>query len=234
MGLRVSLQRAERRVTGKMTRVMLDRFLREHRSGARTLDIGAGAGPYAAFFPDRISLDIEAAPGVGVVGDAHALPFAGRSFGQVLATEVLEHFVEPQRAIDEIWRVLEPGGRLLLTTRFLFPIHDGPGDYFRYTRYGLAHLLQRFEQVEITEEAGPVETLAILLQRLGFQADTLGGRPFRYIWFVSARLLRLGRFLVRREYITSRGWRTRREGRMMTSGYYVVASRPDDHQDSHD
>ena len=39
-----------------------------------------------------------------------------------------------------------------------------------------------------------------------------------------ARLLRLGRFLVRREYITSRGWRTRREGRMMTSGYYVVAT----------
>jgi SAM-dependent methyltransferase len=225
MGLGDLLQRAERRVSGKMTRVPLDRFLREQASPRRTLDLGAGGGPYAACFPNRVSLDIEPAPGVAVIGDAHALPFAGAAFEQVVCTEVLEHLLEPARATDEMWRVLAPGGRLVLTTRFLFPIHDGPSDYFRFTRYGLEHLLRRFEGVTITEEAGPVDTLAFLVQRLGIQADTLGWRPFRYVWLVLARLTRLCGFLVTREYITSRGWKTRREGRMMTSGYYVVATK---------
>ena len=225
MSLREILQRAERRLSGKMTRVPLDRFLAAHASPARTLDIGSSAGPYAAHFPHRVGLDIVRSPAVAVVGDAHALPFASGAFEQVLCTEVLEHLAEPQRAVDEMWRVLGPGGRLILTTRFLFPIHDGPGDYFRFTRYGLAHLLRRFGEVTIQEEAGAVETLAFLVQRIGIQADTLGWRPLRLVWLVLARVVRLGRWLVTREYIDNRGWRSRVEGRMMTSGYHVVARR---------
>ena len=226
MSLRTTLQRVERRLSGKMTRVPLERFLAAHASTARTLDIGSSAGPYIGQFPNRVGLDIVRAPGVGVIGNAHALPFAGGTFEQVLCTEVLEHLVEPQRAVDEMWRVLAPGGRLILTTRFLFPIHDGPGDYFRFTRYGLAHLLRRFDEVAIREEAGAIDTLAFLVQRIGIQADTLGWRPLRWAWFLLAHVVRLGRRLVTREYIDNRGWRTRAEGRMMTSGYHVVARKP--------
>ena len=49
---------------------------------------------------------------VDVVGDAHSLPFKNDSFDVVLATEVLEHLKEPQRALNEMKRVLKDGGKL--------------------------------------------------------------------------------------------------------------------------
>src|SRR3954466_12832069 len=163
-------KKAGRALSAKLTRITLDRFIAAHASDRRTLDIGAQNGPYAANFPRRIALDIKPGIGVQIIGDAQALGIRDASVEVVLCTEVLEHLPEPQRAIDEMFRVLEPGGTLLLTTRFLFPIHDAPHDYFRYTKYGLRHLLRRFEIVELEEETTSVGTIAVLLQRLGMQA----------------------------------------------------------------
>ena len=137
------LGRLSRPLTTKITRVHLERFLQGQATPKRTLDIGASIGSYAAYFPNRVGVDIERAAGVDIVADAHALSFRDGSFEVVLATEVLEHLQEPQKAVDEMFRVLKPGGTLLLTTRFLFPLHDAPHDYFRYTRYGLEYLLRQ-------------------------------------------------------------------------------------------
>jgi SAM-dependent methyltransferase len=120
------LGRLSRPLTTKITRVYLERFLQAHATPKRTLDLGASIGPYAAYFPNRSGVDLEKAPGVEVVADAHALSFRGGSFDVVLATEVLEHLQEPQKAADEMLRVLRPGGTLLLTTRFLFPARRAP------------------------------------------------------------------------------------------------------------
>src|SRR6476661_3646451 len=139
------LKKAGRALSGKLTRITLDRFIAAHATDRPTLDIGAQNGPYAALFPRRVGLDIRAGAGVRIIGDAQALGVRDAAFDVVLCTEVLEHLREPQQAIDEMFRVLKPGGRLLLTTRFLFPIHDAPDDYFRYTKYGLRYLLRRFE-----------------------------------------------------------------------------------------
>jgi SAM-dependent methyltransferase len=48
-------------------------------------------------------------------GDVLDLPFLGASFDLVLATDILEHVDDDQRAIGEIARVLRPGGRALIT-----------------------------------------------------------------------------------------------------------------------
>lgn len=50
------------------------------------------------------------------VGDVLALPFADACFDIVLCTEVIEHTPQPGTAIDELARVLRPGGTLVLTT----------------------------------------------------------------------------------------------------------------------
>ena len=71
-----------------------------------------------------------------IVGDAQEMPFADATYSTILCTEVLEHIPDPQKAVDEMYRVLKPGGTLILTTRFLFPVHDAPGDYWRFTPYG--------------------------------------------------------------------------------------------------
>lgn len=220
----VLTRRIGRTLSAKLTRRTLDRFILAHASSGRTLDLGSQQGPYAAHFPRRVAVDISAGPGVHVVGDAIALGFADDSFDVVLCTEMLEHISEPQRAIDEMRRVLRPGGVLLLTTRFLFPIHDAPHDYFRYTKYGLRHLLRRFEIVELREETTAVGTLAVLLQRLGMQAETLGWMPLRAVWLLGARLVYPLSFLITREYGDSR--RRAEERGIMTSGYHVACRKP--------
>ena len=209
-----------RALSAKITRVTLDRFIAAHASDARTLDIGAQNGPYARYFPRRIALDIRRGEGVRVIGDAQQLGIRDASVDLVLCTEVLEHLPEPQRAIDEIFRVLAPGGQLLLTTRFMFPIHDAPHDYFRFTKYGLRYLLRQFEAVEIHEETTAVGTLAVLLQRLGMQARTLQWTPLRATWLIAAQLVRPFSFLITDEYGDSR--RTMPERGIMTSGYHVA------------
>jgi SAM-dependent methyltransferase len=218
------LKRGRRALTAKLTRVTLDRFVRRHASTGRTLDIGAQNGPYAALFPNRLALDIQRGSGVQVLADAQALGIATGVFDVVLCTEVLEHLPEPQKAIDEMFRVLRPGGTLLLTTRFLFPIHDAPHDYFRFTKYGLRHLLRGFEIVELQEETDSVGTLAVLLQRLGMQAETLGRVPMRAGWLIAAQMMRPFSFLITREFGDSR--RHAPETGIMTSGYHAACRKP--------
>jgi SAM-dependent methyltransferase len=211
-------------LSAKLTRITLDRFIERHASTRRTLDIGAQNGPYAALFPRRVALDVQRGAGVQIIGDAQLLGIRDASFETVLCTEVLEHLPEPQRAIDEMFRVLVPGGQLLLTTRFLFPIHDAPHDYFRFTKYGLRHLLRRFEILEVEEETDAVGAIAVLLQRLGMQAQTLHRTPFRAVWLLAAQAARPFSFLITQEYGDSR--RLTREHGIMTSGYHVCCRKP--------
>jgi SAM-dependent methyltransferase len=218
------IKRIGRALSAKLTRVTLDHFIVEHASAGRTLDIGAQTGPYRAYFPHRVAVDLYPAPGVQVIGDAQALGFVDCAFDVVVCTEMLEHVPEPQRAIDEMRRVLKPDGVLLLTTRFLFPIHDAPHDYFRFTKYGLRHLLRKFDIVELREETSSVGTLAVLFQRLGMQAQTLRWTPLRAGWLLAARAMQPLSFLITREYGDSR--RVKTETGIMTSGYHVICRKP--------
>lgn len=214
------MSRIGRALSAKLTRVTLDRFVAAHANAGRTLDLGAQNGPYAVHFPRRIAVDLQPAAGLHARGDAHALPFVDGAFDVVLCTEVLEHLQEPQRAIDEMHRVLKPGGQLLLTTRFLFPIHDAPHDYFRFTKYGLRYLLRRFERIDIEEETDSVGALAVLVQRLGMQAHTLGSATLRAGWLVAARMVKPLSFLITAEFGDS--GRRKAEKGIMTSGYHVA------------
>jgi SAM-dependent methyltransferase len=77
-----------------------------------------------------------------VYADGTRLPFFDDSFDTVVLLEVLEHVLEPQSVLAEISRVLRPHGTLLLSMPFLYPLHDAPHDYQRYTAPGLAHRLR--------------------------------------------------------------------------------------------
>jgi SAM-dependent methyltransferase len=210
-------------LTSKLTRARLDPFLARQANTKYTLDIGCANAPYANLFPNRVGFDEREAPGVDVVGDAHALPFPDDTFEQILWTEVLEHLHAPQQAIDEMRRVLAPGGTLILTTRFIFPLHDVPGDFFRYTKYGLRHLLREWEIVSLEEEAGTMETLGVLLQRIAFQADLRGGIITKTLFLMLARITGVFSFLIKKEYGMRSKIDVREEQSILASGYYVIA-----------
>lgn len=86
-------------------------------------------------YPDTGRALYGAAP--DVFGDASRLPLATESVDAAVMLEVLEHVRLPAQALQEIARVLRPGGTLVLSMPFLYPIHDAPHDYQRYTLHGL-------------------------------------------------------------------------------------------------
>ena len=92
-------------------------------------------------------------PCIDVICDiAEMKPISNESIGLVLNLESLEHLPSPQKAIDEIHRVLRPNGLLILTTVMHFKIHRAPKDYWRFTPDGIELLLNRFEILDCTLE----------------------------------------------------------------------------------
>jgi SAM-dependent methyltransferase len=130
-------------------RLQLEYWIWNQRAelGRRILDVGV-------YYPRRWLGDGYRSIGLyneDIRGDLLALPFQADTFDSVVLTEVLEHCEEPKQAIAEVLRVLTPGGRLLVTSPFLWPDHhtDDYPDYWRFTEQGWQLLLQRFEDVQI-------------------------------------------------------------------------------------
>jgi SAM-dependent methyltransferase len=75
----------------------------------------------------------------GVVADAHRMPFADRRFDTVIANNVIEHFYDPLAGLQEIRRILKPGGRLLALLPFdaLENAHDLPAHLWKIDETGL-------------------------------------------------------------------------------------------------
>jgi SAM-dependent methyltransferase len=144
---------------------------------ATLLDVGGRGKPYAEFFTGRVLwhfvVDIEPGSSVDLVADARGLPVVDGSIDVVLCTQVLEHIPEPVPVVEEIFRVLRPGGTLILSVPAIFPQHGSPGDYWRYMPQGLAWLLRDFRKVEIQGEAG---TLASLFLVFNMYLHTFSGR----------------------------------------------------------
>jgi SAM-dependent methyltransferase len=162
---------------------------------ARVLDAGAGESQYARYFAHCRYCGVDLAVGdtawdysrLDVLADLIALPFRDESFDAALHIVTIEHLREPGCALAEIARTLAPGGELLVAAPHEWEVHQAPHDYFRYTRYGLAHVLEKagFEIREMRPTGGYFRLLARRLLN-GLQFFTGG---VRWIGFIPAAIL---------------------------------------------
>jgi 2-polyprenyl-3-methyl-5-hydroxy-6-metoxy-1,4-benzoquinol methylase len=123
-------------------------------------DVNGSPWPILAAHGPRSYVGVDARPGPGVdeVCDASALVrrFGERRFDLVVSTEMLEHVEDWRAAVSNMKRVLRPRGALVLTTRSPgFPLHEFPGDFWRFTVTDMHQIFADCEILTIHEDPGP-------------------------------------------------------------------------------
>lgn len=200
----------------------------------RLLDLGCGNQPFRVWYEpmvkEVVAADAAPIPGVVQIDLSAPLPFEDASFDTIMCTQVLEHVENVENATAEIARVLRPGGHALITVPFLYPLHEAPYDYWRFSHYGLRSLLTRhgLEVVSLDARGGPgllvvhyaVRAVGAALQKLSRLLGPLG-------WLVDNPLVR-ALVWAPQEALRSRvSTRLTRLSRLASLGYLAVARRPD-------
>ncbi len=125
-------------------------LLVDARTTLRVLDVGCGSMPYRSCFPadaeyHGLEIDQERNHKNSLVSffyDGSTFPLEDEVYDYVICSQVLEHSFTPEMLLQEIARVLKPGGMLLLTIPFLWPEHEQPYDSQRFTSFGLLDRLR--------------------------------------------------------------------------------------------
>lgn len=199
------------------------------------LDLGCGRGEFAGLGligiidegVDVAASELDFARRTGCYrqlrqGDAHCLPYPDGAFRSVISISVLEHVRQPYRAVQEIYRVLAPGG-LFVATVVLRDLHRHLALANAFGWCGLAALADAYlwghdrvfrhvslfwqrEWDDLLSEAGfgPVRTSRVVSRRVVFWWEALMWLAWPYrVWRSAGNLLarkprRFGRWLHRR------------------------------------
>jgi len=119
----------------------------------RVLDIGGRIQPYRPYFKSLeqyVSFDLQFDGLIDFVADAHVIPIHDAKMDVVVCTQVMSYVNNPSLVVEEIYRVLKPGGILLLSAPSFFPQHHD--EKWRFTKLGLQHILSPFQQNAIVAE----------------------------------------------------------------------------------
>lgn len=142
-------------------RPQIARVLRDVRPQARIADLGAGGRQISGA---TICVDFIPFPNTDVVGNVERLPFRDAALDLVVGTGLLEHVEDERATLDEVARVLAPGGLAHMEMPFLQQYHDDPIDCRRMTVDGLERAMRRagLEPVRSGVHIGPTVTLITL------------------------------------------------------------------------
>jgi len=151
-------------------------FLRNnsHFIKGNVIDIGCGSAKYKPIIlrldgvKSYKGLDFFRAGIADIVADLNKrLPIENDKYDTAICISVVEHLLEPQLALDEIYRILKPSGHLLLATPWVYPFHGEPHDYFRYSRFALKYMLEKsgFELVSVQPTGGKIRVLLAIIRQ---------------------------------------------------------------------
>jgi ubiquinone/menaquinone biosynthesis C-methylase UbiE len=204
--------------------------------GAHVLDVGAGGCPYKNLFEHCAYTSQDACPlspnqihegrygRIDINSDVAAIPVRDGAFDVVLCTEVLEHVPDPAAALGEFARVLNRGGRLILTAPLGSGIHQQPYHFYGgYTRFWYERFLPAagFTDVCIETNGGFFEHFGQESQRFAsILAQTVKGP----LWGLPIRVLLRAAFGIAMPLICH-AVASHDNNKDFTVGYFVTATR---------
>ena len=138
--------------------------------------------------------------------------YLGEKVNLVCIFEVLEHTKNPSLAIKNIYNLIDKDSVVLVSTPFIFNIHDAPNDFYRFTKYGLKEIFKDFSKVEIKEKNGWLESIFVLIMRIKKSRSFLNkilGNSFLLLYFFLYPLI----LIIQSIFKTN----------SLTTGYYLKA-----------
>ena len=209
----------------KMSRKRLNNFIKQDitefkkRKDPKILFVGSGGelNQYVKNFSSYLySIDIDPSRKPDQIIDLTDPNFCQNYLGEkvnlVCIFEVLEHTKNPSLAIKNIYNLIDKDSVVLLSTPFIFNIHDAPNDFFRFTRYGLKEIFKEFSKVEIKEKNGWLESIFVLIMRIKKSRSILNkilGNSFLLLYFFLYPLI----LIIQSIFKTN----------SLTTGYYLKA-----------
>ena len=209
----------------KMSRKRLNNFIKQDitefkkRKDPKILFVGSGGelNQYVKNFSSYLySIDIDPSRKPDQIIDLTDPNFCQNYLGEkvnlVCIFEVLEHTKNPSLAIKNIYNLIDKDSVVLLSTPFIFNIHDAPNDFFRFTKYGLKEIFKEFSKVEIKEKNGWLESIFVLIMRIKKSRSILNkilGNSFLLLYFFLYPLI----LIIQSIFKTN----------SLTTGYYLKA-----------
>ena len=224
------IKRLLQKLSKKISRKNLDNFIDYYISrisneldgidSLKVLNVGAG-GTVETYlktkfnFVRSIDVDVNREPDQVIdVCDLDQLKDLTFTPQLICMFEVLEHTKNPINAIQNLYEIIDENSYVMLSTPFIFHIHDEPYDFFRFTKYGLEILFQNFKEVVIKPRNGWFETILVLFVRLRMERNILSkmiGNLFILIYFLLTPITYLLQSIIKSEKITT--------------GYFVYAKK---------
>ncbi len=130
----------------------LERIIESGGENGFVLEIGSGN---RRLHDKVVNLDMCLFENVNVVGNAAKLPFRDGTVDAILLMAVLEHTRQPQRVVEECYRVLKDKGIIYAEVPFVFRYHSYPTDFWRFSLQGVEELFHSFSKDEVGVCVGP-------------------------------------------------------------------------------
>ncbi len=150
-------------------RYLIKKQIQKHAHYLKGTVLDVGAGSFKRYAPylnvDKyITLDNDVGSKADIIASAENIPLESESVDSIICTQVLGDIKNPGKALKEFYRVLRPGGTVLLTESLMNQVHDEPNDFWRFTNFTLKYLLEGagFKIIIIEQRGGFFSSIAQL------------------------------------------------------------------------